>query len=104
VPPALTPVTPTQLRDILLDFGYEIERETEFNWSLIKKKRGDGVNAVIDDAPPIIIPKEGERVALDVMMNALLVQARMPLDVYWRLKEKHVPAWQNYPELRPPNA
>ena len=100
MPPALTPVTPTQLRDILIDFGYEIEQESDLNWCLIKKKHGE----VTDSEAPIILPKEGERVAVDVMMNALLVQARMPLDVYWRLKEKHVPAWQNYPELKPREA
>jgi hypothetical protein len=98
VPPALTPITPEQLRDILLDFGYKIEMETSLNWSLVKKK-GTGL---IDTEPPIIVPKKGDRVAVDVMMNAIYVQARMGLDVYWRLREKHVPQSQNYPELLPP--
>jgi hypothetical protein len=98
VPPALAPITPEQLRDILLDYGYRIERETELNWSLVRVTPPGSV----DPDPPIIVPKEGERVAVDVMMNAILVQAKMNLAEYWALKEKHVPVWQNYPELKPP--
>lgn len=99
MPPALAPITPTQLRDVLLAFGYKVERETDYNWSLVKKKKGNGSQPIIDSDPPIIIPKAGNRVSVEIMMNSLLVDAGMNLYTYWELKKKIVPESQNYPEL-----
>jgi hypothetical protein len=49
-----------QLKRVLELAGYVIAMEDEWNWSMVK---GLGL--------PIIIPKDGEFVAVEVMMSAL---------------------------------
>ena len=49
-----------QLKCVLELSGYIVAMEDEWNWSLVK---GAGL--------PIVIPRDGEFVAVEVMMNAL---------------------------------
>jgi hypothetical protein len=54
------PIPPKQLKRVLELGGYAVAMEDEWNWSMVKGA-----------ALPIIIPKDGEFVAVEVMMNAL---------------------------------
>lgn len=59
--PALAPVAPEVLLKILKQASYIVIAEDEFNWSIA---RGDA------DAP-LIIPKRGKLVSVEIMMDAL---------------------------------
>jgi len=54
------PIPPKQLKRILELRDYVVVGEDEWNWALAK-----------DSGVPIVIPKEGEFVAVEVMMDAL---------------------------------
>jgi hypothetical protein len=54
------PIPPEQLKRVLELAGYAIAMEDEWNWSMVK-----------GSALPIIIPKDGEFVAVEVMVCAL---------------------------------
>ena len=54
------PIPPKQLKRVLELHGYKIVGEDEWNWALAK-----------DSGVPILIPKEGEFVAVEVMMDTL---------------------------------
>lgn len=58
---ALAPVAPETFKAILEAVGYKVVREDEFNWTLVR-----GPLEV-----PIILPKEGLLVGIDVLMQAL---------------------------------
>jgi hypothetical protein len=55
-----TPVPPKQLRRIAELRGYELVGEDEWNWALA---RGKGI--------PIIVPKDGDYVSVETMMDVL---------------------------------
>lgn len=61
MPPALSPVHPKTLRKILKFHGYVVVGEDDLNWALAR----------MDDDPPIILPKRGKLVAVEVMMDVL---------------------------------
>jgi len=54
------PIPPRHLKCMLELHGWVVSMEDEWNWSLVK---GDG--------GPIIIPKDGDYVAVEVMVSAL---------------------------------
>ena len=57
----MAPVPPDTLRKILKADGFKVLSEDELNWVLVKD---------MDDIP-VILPKLGALVAIDVMMSAL---------------------------------
>jgi hypothetical protein len=70
------PIPPKQLKRVLELRGYEVAAEDEWNWALAKDK---GI--------PIIIPKEGDYVAVEVMMNTLH-KAGLMLGDYFPLRDQ----------------
>ena len=78
--PAVAPIPPHDLKQILVLFGYKVIAEDEFNWVLAHDVK-DGADV------PIVIPKLGDLVALDVMMETLIT-AKLNLQVYFALKQK----------------
>jgi hypothetical protein len=73
---APTPVSPSHLKRILELAGYVVVAEDEWNWNLI---RGEEL--------PLNLPKDGEFVALEVMMS-VLHQANILLGAYLPLKSE----------------
>jgi len=73
--PALAPVTPDAFRRILELHGYHIVQDDEYNWVLARDSKD----------VPIILPKKGSLVALDVMMDAL-DRAKMDNGTFFALK------------------
>lgn len=74
---ALAPIPPLLLKNILELDGYKVVTEDPFNWVLVKS---------IEDELPILLPKLGKLVALDVMMDALH-KAQMNNGRYFELRE-----------------
>jgi hypothetical protein len=70
------PIPPIQLKRVLELHKYEVVNEDEWNWALAK---GKGV--------PIIIPKDGDYVAVEVMMDALH-RAGILLGDYFPLRDQ----------------
>jgi len=70
------PIPPTQVKRVLELRGYAVVNEDEWNWALAKDK---GV--------PIIIPKDGEYVAVEVMMDTL-GKAGIKLGDYFPLRDQ----------------
>jgi hypothetical protein len=62
---AVTSCTPEDLKKILELFGYKLYRQDSWNWSMVR-----GVER------PVIIPKCGELVSLDVL-NAVFTRLGM---------------------------
>jgi hypothetical protein len=85
--PAVAPIPPIALKDILCLHGYRVTAEDDFNWSLVDKN---------PNSEPIIIPKIGDLVALDVMMQTL-IDAKLNLSTYFALKEKVLGKNWGYP-------
>lgn len=75
--PALAPVPPETLKAILEACGFVVAHEDSFNWTLV---RGEV-------EPPVILPKLGALVALDVMMQ-ILSDAKIDNLTYLTLKSK----------------
>jgi len=73
--PALAPVAPETLKRILELKGYRVVSEDDLNWALARDLKGE----------PVIIPKAGELVALDVM-SAALDTAQMSNSEYFRFR------------------
>ena len=74
--PALAPVAPDIFRRILELYGYKTVQEDEYNWALARNAKDI----------PLIIPKKGKLVALDIMMDAL-DKAKMDNGTFFTLKE-----------------
>jgi hypothetical protein len=75
--PALAPIPPTLLRRILEMDGYKTVAEDALNWVLVRQ---------VADELPVILPKIGKLVAVDVLMNAL-DRAQMNNARYFELRE-----------------
>lgn len=58
--PAIAPVSPNPLKCIPGLYGYKVSGEDQYNWVLIRQ-----------GSVPIIVPKLGELIALDVLKSAL---------------------------------
>jgi hypothetical protein len=79
MPPAVAPIPPGALKTILEMYGFVVIAEDGFNWVLEDPKQAD--------SEPIVIPKIGELVAVEVMMQAL-IDSKLPFSAYLALKEK----------------
>jgi hypothetical protein len=86
--PAVAPIPPRALKDILCLHGYTLIAEDEYNWSLTDKTQ--------EKSEPIIIPKIGDLVALDVMMQ-VLIDTKLNLNIYFALKERVLGKNWGYP-------
>jgi len=72
---ALSPVPPQIFKEILVKYGYSVEMETEYNWTLFKN----------DAARPIItVPKKGDLLSISIMME-ILEQLKMDNKTYFDL-------------------
>jgi hypothetical protein len=71
------PIPPAQLKRVLELHGYRPVSEDEFNWAMA---RGNEV--------PLIIPKDGEYVSVDVMMDALHRAGLGTLGDYFPLRDR----------------
>jgi hypothetical protein len=86
--PALAPIPPLALKEILVQYGFRILFEDEYNWILDEPDQ--------PTIEPIVIPKIGEVVAVDVMMDTI-INARMAYGTYFALKEKVLGKNWGYP-------
>jgi hypothetical protein len=84
--PAIACIPPWAMKEILTLFGFLVIAEDEYNWVMSKTKDHLGV-AEVDEKEPIILPKRGELLALDVMMTTL-INAKLDLHTYFALKAK----------------
>ncbi len=84
--PAVACIPPWAMKEILEHFGFGVIAEDEYNWVLSETKNHSGV-AVPGELEPIILPKRGDLLALDVMMDTL-IKAKMDLHTYFALKAK----------------
>lgn len=87
--PAVAPIPPPALKEILCLHGFKVIDEDEYNWVL-----ADSENSV-----PITLPKMGELVAVDVMMQTL-IDAKLNLSDYFRLKEQVLGKNWGYPAAK----
>jgi hypothetical protein len=81
---ALAPITPEHLKIIFELYGYKVIAEDKFNWVL-------DLAPVTDSAPqgePIILPKLGDLVSLEVLMDSVFSKAGMDLRTYLALKDR----------------
>ena len=68
-------VIPEIFKEILVKYGYSVEMETEYNWTLFKN----------DAARPIItVPKKGDLLSISIMME-ILEQLKMDNKTYFDL-------------------
>jgi hypothetical protein len=74
------------MKEILEYFGFSVIVEDEYNWVLSETKNHSGI-ALAGEVEPIILPKLGDLLALDVMMDTL-IKAKMDLHTYFALKAK----------------
>ena len=77
--PAIAPIPPWALKGVLELFGYSLDHEDEYNWMLVSNSQ--------PDAEPIVLPKIGDLVAVDVMMQSF-ISSKMGLAKYFELKKK----------------
>lgn len=71
------PIPPKQLKRILELRDYVVVAEDEWNWALAK-----------DRDVPILIPKEGDFVAVEVMMDTLHKAGIVELGTYFPLRDQ----------------
>jgi hypothetical protein len=79
MPPALAPIPPWALKEILVHYGLKVTYEDEYNWLVEDLEH--------TDFEPVVIPKLGDHVAVDVLMQAIL-GSKMGLNTYFVLKAK----------------
>lgn len=84
--PAIACIPPWAMREVLQHFGFQIIAEDEYNWVLSETKDHLGV-ASPSEKEPIVLPKLGDLLALDVMMDTL-IKAKLDLHTYFALKAK----------------
>jgi hypothetical protein len=84
--PAIAYIPPWAMKEILSHFGFQVIAEDEYNWVLSETKDHLGV-ATADEKEPIVIPKLGDLLALDVMMDTL-IKSKLDLHTYFALKAK----------------
>jgi|HubBroStandDraft_2_1064218.scaffolds.fasta_scaffold836647_1 hypothetical protein len=84
--PAIAPIPPWAMKEILHLFGFQVIAEDEYNWVLSETKDHLGV-AEAGEKEPIILPKLGDELALDVMMSTV-INAKLDLHTYFALKAK----------------
>ena len=84
--PAIACIPPWAMKEILTHFGFQVIAEDEYNWVLSETKDHLGV-AEAGEKEPIILPKLGDLLAVDVMMDTL-IKAKLDLHTYFALKSK----------------
>lgn len=84
--PAIACIPPWAMKEILGHFGFQVIGEDEYNWVLSETKDHLGV-AEAGEKEPIILPKLGDLLAVDVMMDTL-IKAKLDLHTYFALKSK----------------
>jgi hypothetical protein len=94
MPPAVAPIPPWALKEILERYGFQVIAQDEFNWVFSESKESV--------SEPIILPKMGDLVAIDIMMQAL-IDAKMNLQTYFVLKEKVLGKNWGYPSTASPD-
>ena len=72
----LAPIPPNALLAILQLYGYKIIEESAYNWVLARE----------EDDVPLLLPKLGSAVPVEVMENAF-EHSGMTLEVYFALKQ-----------------
>jgi hypothetical protein len=86
--PAIKCVPPWAMKEILLLFGYRVIAEDEYNWVLSNTQDHLGIaEPGAEENEPLILPKRGELLALDVMMDTL-IKAKLDYHTYFALKAK----------------
>lgn len=79
--PAIACISPFSMKRILDLYGWGVIAEDEFNWVLAEKKPTG------DDIEPVILPKLGDLLALDVQMD-ILIKTKLDLHTYAVLKQR----------------
>lgn len=84
--PAIAPISPWAMKTILELFGFQVIAEDDYNWVMSETKEHLGV-AESGEKEPILLPKLGDLLALDVMMSTV-INAKLDLHTYFALKAK----------------
>jgi len=92
MPAVLAPIPPLALKRILELYGFKVISEDEFNWLLADPGQ--------PSSEPIALPKMGELVAIDIMMQAL-IDAKMGYATYFALRDKVIAKAVLYPPEQP---
>lgn len=93
MPAVLAPIPPLALKQILELYGFKLLSEDDYNWLLTDPSQ--------PNSEPIVLPKMGELVAIDVMMQAL-IDAKMGYATYFALRDRVIPKAVTYPTDQPP--
>jgi hypothetical protein len=97
--PAVACIPPWAMKEIMELFGWSVIAEDEYNWVLSDSKDHIGVtDPTAEIKEPIILPKLGDLLAVDVMMDTL-VAAKLDLQTYFALKDKVLGS----PRMMPPS-
>ena len=75
---ALAPIDPVSLKCIFELSGYTVVGEDQFNWLLTHK----------DKSLPITLPKLGDLVPLEILMDTVFTKAGMDLRIFFELKSR----------------
>ena len=93
MPAVLAPIPPLALKQILELYGFKLVSEDEYNWLLADPGQST--------CEPIVLPKMGELVAIDVMMQ-VLIDAKMGYATYFALRDRVISKAVTYPTDQPP--
>jgi hypothetical protein len=80
--PAIAPIPPLAMKQLLELRGWKVVSEDKFNWLLEASKYEGTVKP-----EPLPLPKRGRLLALDVMMDTL-IKTKTDLHTYFTLKEQ----------------
>lgn len=85
--PSIKCIPPWAMKEILEMFGYRVIAEDEYNWVL--SDAPDHIEALRqpDSKDPLILPKLGDLLAVDVMMDTL-IKAKLDYHTYFALKAR----------------
>lgn len=83
--PAIACIPPWAMKEILEQFGYEVIAEDEYNWAMMDRKETSG--GAKEEREPLILPKRGELLALDIQMDTL-IKAKLDLHTYFSIKAR----------------
>jgi hypothetical protein len=84
--PAVACIPPWAMKEILAHYGFQAIAEDEYNWVLSDTKDHLGITEA-SPKEPLILPKRGDLLALDVMMDTL-IKSKMDLHIYFALKAR----------------
>jgi hypothetical protein len=79
--PAIACIAPHTMKRILHLYGWVVIGEDEFNWVLAEK------NPASEDSEPVVLPKLGDLLALDVQMD-IMFKTKLDLHTYAVLKQR----------------